>query len=118
MGVHSGPVSGVTDVNDRSSIPGAGINMAQRIMACGDTGHILLSKRVADDLAQDGWWQPYLHDLGECAVKHGVGVFVVNLYTDKVGNPQLPEKIKVTQREQAAAAAASRPPPAFAARTY
>ena len=118
MGVHSGPVSGVTDVNDRSNIAGAGINMAQRTMACGDTGHILLSKRVADDLAQDGWWQPYLHDLGECAVKHGVGVFVVNLYTDKVGNPQLPEKIKVTQREQAAAAAASRPPPAFAARTY
>src|SRR5216117_2183862 len=71
MGIHSGPVSGVTDVNDRSNIPGAGINMAQRIMACGDTGHILLSKRVADDLAQDGTWQPRLHQLGEYSVKHG-----------------------------------------------
>jgi Lrp/AsnC family leucine-responsive transcriptional regulator len=104
MGIHSGPVSGVTDVNDRSNIAGAGINIAQRVMDCGDAGHILLSKRVADDLAQDGWWRPQLHDLGECAVKHGVGVFVVNLYSDKVGNPQLPEKIKVAQQEQAAAA--------------
>ncbi len=104
MGIHSGPVSGVTDVNDRSNIAGAGINIAQRVMDCGDAGHILLSKRVADDLAQDGWWRPQLHDLGECAVKHGVGVSVVNLYTDKVGNPQLPEKVKVAQQEQAAAA--------------
>src|SRR5437899_3463855 len=74
MGIHSGPVSGVTDVNDRSNIAGAGINMAQRIMDCGDAGHILLSKRAADDLAQDGRWQPQLHELGECAVKHGVGL--------------------------------------------
>jgi TolB-like protein/Flp pilus assembly protein TadD len=110
MGIHSGPVSGVTDVNDRSNVAGAGINMAQRIMDCGDAGHILLSKRVADDLAQDGWWRPQLHDLGECAVKHDVGVFVVNLYTDRIGNPQLPEKIKIAQHQQAAAAAASRPP--------
>src|SRR5436853_4718291 len=95
MGIHSGPVSGVTDVNDRSNVAGAGINMAQRVMDCGDAGHILLSKRVGDDLAQDGRWRPQLHELGECAVKHGVGVFVVNLYTDKIGNPQLPEKIKV-----------------------
>jgi TolB-like protein len=111
MGIHSGPVSGVTDVNDRSNVAGAGINMAQRIMDCGDAGHILLSKRAADDLAHDGRWRPQLHDLGECSVKHGVGVFVVSFYNDKVGNPQLPEKIKVAQREQAAAAAASRPPP-------
>src|SRR3954471_12754029 len=79
MGIHSGPVSGVTDVNDRSNIAGAGINLAQRIMDCGDAGHILLSKRIADDLAQDGRWRPQLYDLGECSVKHGVGIFVVNL---------------------------------------
>jgi TolB-like protein/class 3 adenylate cyclase/Flp pilus assembly protein TadD len=103
MGIHSGPVSGVTDVNDRSNIAGAGINMAQRVMDCGDAGHILLSKRAADDLAQDGRWRPQLHELGECAVKHGVGVFVVNLYTDKIGNPRLPEKIKLARQEQAAA---------------
>src|SRR6266403_3794583 len=103
MGIHSGPVSGVTDVNDRSNIAGAGINMAQRVMDCGDAGHILLSKRVADDLAQDGRWRPQLHDLGECSVKHGVGVFVINLYNEKIGNPQLPWKIKLTRQEQAAA---------------
>src|SRR6266446_362507 len=101
MGIHSGAVSGVTDVNDRSNMAGDGINMAQRIMDCGDAGHILLSKRITDDLAQDGWWRPQLHELGECAVKHGVAVFVVNLYTDSLGNPQLPEKIKVAQQEQA-----------------
>jgi TolB-like protein len=111
MGIHSGPVSGVTDVNDRSNIAGAGINMAQRVMDCGDAGHILLSKRIADDLAQDGRWRPQLHELGECSVKHGIGVFVVNLYSDKVGNPQLPEKIKLARQEQAAATAASRSPP-------
>src|ERR1700720_1227543 len=91
MGVHSGPVSGVVDVNDRTNVAGAGINMAQRVMDCGDAGHILLSKRVAEDLAQDARWRQQLHELGECFVKHGVGVFVVNLYTDSLGNPQLPE---------------------------
>jgi TolB-like protein/thioredoxin-like negative regulator of GroEL len=111
MGIHSGPVSGVTDVNDRSNIAGAGINMAQRVMDCGDAGHILLSKRIADDLAQDSRWRPQLHELGECSVKHGVAVFVVNLYTDNIGNSQLPEKIKRARQEQAAAAAAIRPPP-------
>ncbi len=94
MGVHSGPVSGTTDVNARSNVAGAGINMAQRVMDCGDAGHILLSRRVAEDLAQYRHWQPNLHDLGECEVKHGVMVSVVNLYTNEVGNPQLPEKFK------------------------
>src|SRR6516165_5544499 len=111
MGIHSGPVNEITDLNEQANIAGAGINVAQRVMDCGDAGHILLSKRVADDLAQDRWWHPYFHDLGECPMKHGVSVFVVNLYTDKVGNPQLPEKIKAAQEEQAAQAAASRPPP-------
>jgi TolB-like protein/Flp pilus assembly protein TadD len=111
MGIHSGPVNAVKDVNNRTNIAGAGINMAQRVMDCADAGHILLSKRVAEDLAQSGHWQQHLHELGECAVKHGVGVFVVNLYTDEVGNPQLPEKLKKAQEEQAAALAASRPPP-------
>jgi len=93
MGVHSGPVSGVTDVNDRSNVTGAGINVAQRVMDCGDAGHILLSKRVAEDLVQYRHWQPYLHDLGECEVKHGEIISLVNLYNDEVGNPQLPEKL-------------------------
>src|SRR6266404_3909357 len=92
MGVHSGPVSGITDVNDRSNVAGGGINMAQRVMDCGDAGHILLSKRVAEDLAQYRQWQRHLHDLGECQVKHDVTVSVVNLYTDEAGNAALPEK--------------------------
>ena len=94
MGVHSGPVSGMTDVNDRSNVAGAGINVAQRVMDCGDSGHILLSKRVAEDLAQYRHWQPFLHDLGECEVKHGELISLVNLYTDEVGNPQPPAKFK------------------------
>src|SRR5438105_2237937 len=92
MGIHSGPVSAITDVNDRSNIAGGGINMAQRIMDCGDAGLILLSKRVAEDLAQYRQWQRHLHDLGECQVKHDVTVSVVNLYTDEAGNAALPEK--------------------------
>src|SRR5438445_953230 len=86
MGVHSGPVNSVSDVNDRSNVTGAGINMAQRVMDCGDAGHILLSKRVAEDLEQYRQWQPYLHDLGECEVKHGVRVHIFNLWTEKLGN--------------------------------
>jgi serine/threonine-protein kinase len=102
MGIHSGPVSGVTDVNEQSNIAGAGINMAQRVMDCGDAGHILLSKRIADDLAQDGFWHPQLHDLGECEVKHGVRLSLANLYNDEFGNPAVPEKLK-TARTAAAA---------------
>ena len=93
MGVHSGPVSGMTDLNDRSNVAGAGINVAQRVMDCGDAGHILLSKRVAEDLAQYRHWQTYLHDLGECEVKHGEVISLVNLYNDEIGNPQLPTKL-------------------------
>src|ERR1700688_442836 len=94
MGVHSGPVSGVVDVNGRANVAGAGINIAQRVMDCGDAGHILLSKRVADDLEQYGRWRPLLHDLGACQVKHGVTLGLVNLYSDEIGNPEVPEKIK------------------------
>jgi TolB-like protein/Tfp pilus assembly protein PilF len=104
MGIHSGPVNEVRDVNDRANVAGAGINMAQRVMDCGDAGHILLSKRVAEDLAHSRQWRGYLHDLGECAVKHGVPIFLVNLYTDEIGNAQLPEKVKQWQSEQAAQA--------------
>jgi serine/threonine-protein kinase len=111
MGIHSGPISQVRDVNDRTNIAGAGINFAQRIMDCADGGHILLSKRVAEDLAHSRQWQTSLHDLGECAVKHGVSVSVVNLYTGEAGNPQVPEKIKKTRLEQAAAGTVR--PPAF-----
>src|SRR5881409_1836685 len=105
MGIHSGPVNEVQDVNGRANVAGAGINIAQRVMDCGDAGHILVSKRVAEDLAHSRQWRTYLHDLGECAVKHGVPIFIVNLYTDEIGNGQLPEKIKQWQSEQAAQAA-------------
>ena len=94
MGIHSGPVHHVADVNQRDNIAGAGINIAQRVMDCGDAGHILVSKRVADDLAQYRRWQPFLHELGDVEVKHGVVVSVVNLYADIVGNPNPPERLK------------------------
>src|SRR5436853_2406720 len=94
MGIHSGMVNEVADVNERPNITGAGINVAQRVMDCGDAGHILVSKRVADDLEQYRQWRLHLHDLGECEVKHGVRVHVVNLYTDELGNRQLPEKFQ------------------------
>src|SRR6266581_1270298 len=101
MGVHSGPVSGVIDVNDQTSVAGAGINMAQRVMDCGDAGHILLSKHVADDLEEYEHWQPLLHDLGECEVKHGMRVSIVNLRADRVGNPQLPKKFQALKKHRA-----------------
>ena len=94
MGVHSGLVNEVADVNQRANIAGAGINIAQRVMDCGDAGHILISKHAAEDLEQYEHWQPHLHDLGECEVKHGVRVHVVNLYTDELGNPEVPDKFK------------------------
>jgi len=108
MGIHSGPVSGIMDVNDRSNIAGAGINVAQRVMDCGDAGHILLSKRVAEDLEQYRQWRPHLHELGECEVKHGARVSLVNLYNDEVGNPAIPEKLK-KERETAAATPSVKP---------
>src|SRR6266478_6008617 len=93
MGIHSGPVSGLVDVNDRSNIAGAGINTAQRVMDCGDAGHILLSKRIAEDLGQYRHWQPLLHDLGECEVKHGARVHIYSLHSDEFGNPAVPAKL-------------------------
>jgi TolB-like protein/class 3 adenylate cyclase/Tfp pilus assembly protein PilF len=98
MGVHSGPVNQVTDVNDKTNVAGAGINVAQRVMDCGDAGHILLSKHVADDLTHYRHWQPCLHDLGECEVKHGLRLHLVNLYRDGLGNPAVPEKLKRGRR--------------------
>jgi class 3 adenylate cyclase len=92
MGVHSGPVSGVVDVSGRANIAGAGINIAQRVMDCGDAEHILLSKHVAEDLEQLGHWHKHLHDLGQTEVKHGAHVSVVNLYTSELGNPEVPQK--------------------------
>ena len=100
MGIHSGPVSEVTDVSGRTNIAGAGINMAQRVMDCGDAGHILLSQRVADDLAQYRQWAPRLHDLGECEVKHGVRLHLVNLYTEELGNPALPAKLRQEKEKE------------------
>jgi TolB-like protein/class 3 adenylate cyclase/Tfp pilus assembly protein PilF len=112
MGIHSGPVSGVVDVSGRSNIAGAGINLAQRVMDCGDAGHILLSKHVADDLEQYRQWRSHLHDLGECEVKHDVRVHVVNLYTDELGNRETPGKFQtagVAKRQFGTDAAAARP---------
>ena len=94
MGIHSGPVSEVTDVNGRTNLAGAGINMAQRVMDCGDAGHILLSQHVADDLMHSRQWASRLRDLGECEVKHGVRLHLVNLYAEPLGNDALPQKLQ------------------------
>ena len=109
MGVHSGPVNQTTDVNDRLNVAGAGINVAQRVMDCGDAGHILLSKHLADDLAHYRHWQPYLHDLGECEVKHGLRLHLVNLYKEDLGNPAVPEKLRRGKRWKQAASVTVRP---------
>jgi TolB-like protein/Tfp pilus assembly protein PilF/class 3 adenylate cyclase len=103
MGVHSGPVSGVVDVTGQANLTGAGLNLAHRVMGCGDAGHILLSKRVAEDLAEFEEWRPLLHDLGTCEVKHGVQLGVVNLCSDDVGNSQLPEKFQALKKQRARA---------------
>src|ERR1700745_1247333 len=101
MGIHSGPVSGVVDVNERANLTGAGINMAQRVMDCGDAGHILLSKHVAEDLEEYEQWRPLLHDLGTYEVKHRVSVAIVNLYADDVGNAQLPKRFLAVKKHRA-----------------
>ena len=100
MGIHSGPVSELADLNEQANIAGAGINIAQRVMDCGDAGHILLSKHVADDLEHYPHWQPQLHPLGECEVKHGVRIGVVNLYRNGIGNPQVPNKFRVLKQRR------------------
>src|SRR6266851_5572342 len=101
MGIHSGPVNEITDLNERTNITGAGINVAQRVMDCGDAGHILLSKHVADDLEQYPEWRSHLHDLGECEVKHGVRVGIVNLSRDGVGNAAAPKKFQAIKKRRA-----------------
>src|SRR5882672_3831455 len=103
MGMHSGPVSGVVDVSGRANIAGAGINIAQRVMDCGDAEHILLSKHVAEDLEQLGHWNKHLHNLGEAEVKHGSRVSVVNLYTEELGNPEVPQKFLQARHKAVAA---------------
>src|SRR5262245_2287551 len=110
MGIHSGPVSGVIDATGKPNAAGAGINIAQRVMDCGDAGHILLSKHVAEDLEEYPHWQPHLHELGECEVKHGVRVSVVNLFTAELGNPVVPKQLRAAR---VAAAAARRKQAAF-----
>src|SRR6266446_1764157 len=101
MGIHSGPVGGVVDVNEQANLAGAGINMAKRVMDCGDAGHILLSKHVAEDLEEYEKWRPFLHDLGTCEAKHGVRVSVVNLYDDQFGNAKLPQRFETVQKRRA-----------------
>jgi len=104
MGVHTGPVDQISDLNDRSNVAGAGINMAQRVMDCGDAGHILLSKRIAEDLSQYERWRPLLHDLGEFEVKHGVKIHLVNLCTEDAGNPAMPQKLLRASEDRSALA--------------
>jgi TolB-like protein/Tfp pilus assembly protein PilF len=101
MGIHSGPVNEITDLKEQANIAGAGINIAQRVMDCGDVGHILLSKHVAEDLEEYEHWRPLLHDLGTCEVKHGVRIGIVNLYDSETGNPQLPKKLQAVKRHRA-----------------
>jgi TolB-like protein/integral membrane sensor domain MASE1/class 3 adenylate cyclase/Tfp pilus assembly protein PilF len=103
MGVHSGPVNRVIDVNEKTNVAGSGINIAQRVLDCGDGGHILLSKHVAEDLAEYRHWQPHLHDLGECEVKYGLHLHLFNLHKDGLGNPQVPEKLRRGRRKPASA---------------
>jgi TolB-like protein/Tfp pilus assembly protein PilF len=100
MGIHSGPVNEITDLNQQANIAGAGINIAQRVMDCGDAGHILLSRHVAEDLEEYEHWRPLLHDLGTCEVKHGVRVGIANLYDSEIGNPQLPKKLQAVKRHR------------------
>lgn len=109
MGVHSGPVSEVTDVSGRTNIAGPGINMAQRVMDCGDARHILVSQRVAEDLVAYRYWSEQLHSLGECEVKHGVHIHVFNLYTEEFGNPKLPAKLRQAKAAYSMTGAAARP---------
>src|SRR5437764_1805015 len=99
MGIHSGPVKGVTDLSEQGNIAGAGINIAQRVMDCGDAGHILVSKRVADDLENYAQWRPVLHDLGTCEVKHGISLALFNLYSDEIGNSEQPKKFRTEERK-------------------
>ncbi|HET7227224.1 MAG TPA: FlgO family outer membrane protein, partial [Chthoniobacterales bacterium] len=94
MGIHSGPVNEVKDLNEQANVAGAGINIAQRVMDCGDAGHILISKHVAEDLEHYARWRPLLHELGTCEVKHGTTVALVNLYSDEIGNPEMPKRFK------------------------
>src|SRR3989440_3214716 len=103
MGVHSGTVSAVTDLNDRTNAAGIGINIAQRVMDCGDAGHILLSQRVAEDLAQYASWQPHLHSLGDVEVKHGARLSLFNFYSDDFGNPTVPANLKQVESARRAA---------------
>src|SRR6266536_317014 len=98
MGIHSGQVNRVTDINDKTSLMGSGMNVAQRVLDCGDAGHILLSAHVAEDLVQYRHWQPYLHDLGECEVKYGLRLHLFRLCKGNLGNPQVPEKLRRRRR--------------------
>src|SRR6478672_3639483 len=101
MGIHSGPVNEISDLNQQANVAGAGVNIAQRVMDCGDAGHILVSRHVAEDLEQDEDWRPLLHELGSCEVKHGVKVDLFSLYSDEVGNPKLPTKLQAVRKRRA-----------------
>src|SRR5205809_7912575 len=100
MGIHSGPVNEITDLNEQANIAGAGINIAKRVMDCADAGHILLSRHVAEDLEHYARWRPYLHELGEYEVKHGARISIITLYTEELGNPVPPQKFKEAKQTE------------------
>src|SRR6476660_8796846 len=100
MGIHSGPVNEISDLNEQANLAGAGINIAHRVMNCGDAGHILLSRHVAEDLEEYPRWWAYLHDLGESEVKHGVCIGLANLYDSEIGNAQLPKKLQAVRKHR------------------
>src|SRR6476661_5877394 len=101
MGIHSGPVNEISDLNEKANLAGAGINIAHRVMDCADAGHIFLSHHVAEDLAEYERWRPFLHDIGTFEVKHGARISVTNLYPDDVGNPNLPSKLQAVRKHRA-----------------
>ena len=101
MGIHSGPVNEISDLNEQANLAGAGINIAHRVMDCADAGHIFLSQHVADDLAEYERWRPFLHDIGTFEVKHGARLRIINLYSDDVGNSNLPGKLQAVRRHRA-----------------
>ena len=99
MGIHSGPVFRTIDINEASNVAGGGINLAQRVMDCGDEGHILLSQSIADVLRQLSNWREHFHDVGIQEVKHGEQLHIFNLHGSDFGNPQPPKK---SQRQEPA----------------
>jgi len=109
MGIHSGPVSRVLDINGKETVSGSGINIASRVMNCGDEGHILLSSHYAGVLREFETWANCLRDLGEVEVKHNVPLAIYNLVMNEVGNPILPRSVTEQHQERSSPATLLKP---------